>query len=93
MRLHFRSLAGVWDRAPWAAVVFDPEEEIWAELSASLLESGIPALASHSFADLRLLVEKELPNLVFAPAGAIELESCARALFPRRSEAASRRSC
>jgi len=74
MRLHFRSLAGVWDRAPWAAVVFDPEEEIWAELSASLLESGIPVLASHSFADLQLLVEKELPNIVFAPAGAIELE-------------------
>jgi PAS domain S-box-containing protein len=84
MRLRFRSLPGVWERRPWAAVVFDPAEEIWAELSAKLLESGTPVLASHSFEDLGMLVEKELPNLVFAPAGEID----AAALRGRVSSAA-----
>lgn len=74
MRLRLRSLAAVWESRPWAAVVFDPAEEIWAELSAGLLESGIPVLASHSVEDLRLLLEKELPNLIFAPAGVIDLQ-------------------
>lgn len=73
MRLRFRSLDGVWDRAPWVALVFDPAEEIWAELSARLRELEIPVLASHSLADLRLLVEKELPNVVLAPEGIIGL--------------------
>lgn len=74
MRLRLRSLTAAWESRPWAAVVFDPAEEIWAELSAGLLASGIPVLASHSVEDLRLLLEKELPNLVFAPASVIGLQ-------------------
>ena len=79
MQLRFRSLARFWDQRPWAAVVFDPTERIWAPLSARLRERNLPALAAHSLADLELLVAKELPNLVFAPTGELELHALAAA--------------
>jgi len=91
MRLRFGSLSGVWDRAPWVTLVFDPAEEIWAEVSTRLREQEIPVLASHSPADLRLLVEQELPNVVLAPEGAIalpELRAQSRASAPGAGEPA-----
>ncbi len=78
IRLRFSSLAQYWDKRPWAAVVFDPVERIWAPLSARLGEWELPALSAHSLADLELLVAKELPNLIFAPAGAFDLRALAR---------------